>query len=405
MKGKRIILGVTGGIAAYKSVYLLRDLQKAGAEVRVVMTPSATRFVGLETFAVLSRNSVPIEVFNEDNDDIESAWSKHIHWAEWADLMIIAPCTANSLAKIVHGHSDNMLTTTVLAVRCPVLICPTMDGGMFRAPANQRNLSLAKELGFQILDPESGYLASGLNDDGRLPDVHVIMNKIRAMLDGVSEASDPYSSLLKGKKVLVTAGPTREFIDAVRFISNPSSGKMGVAMAKAAAQMGAEVHLIHGKISVPIPQDIKKTEIVSAADLFEEVKSEFDESDVVIMAAAVSDFTPETTVTHKIKKSSADQEIKLKPTVDILKWLGEHRGDNQVLIGFAMETENLETEIIRKREQKNADWIVGNLLTQDGAGFETDTNHVIVQGRDSKFSSSGTKIDVAREILIKLFGS
>jgi phosphopantothenoylcysteine decarboxylase / phosphopantothenate---cysteine ligase len=404
MKGKRIILGVTGGIAAYKSVYLLRDLQKAGAEVRVVMTPSATRFVGLETFAVLSRNSVPVEVFNEDNDDIESAWSKHIHWAEWADLMVIAPCTANSLAKIVHGHSDNMLTTTVLAVRCPVLICPTMDGGMYRAAANQRNLSLAKELGFEILDPESGYLASGLNDDGRLPDVHVIVNKIRAILEGSDESVDPYASLLSGKKVIVTAGPTREFIDAVRFISNPSSGKMGVALAKAAVQMGAKVHLIHGKISIPIPIDINHTEIISAADLFEKVKDEYAEADIVIMAAAVSDFTPETSVSHKIKKSSADTEIKLKSTVDILKWLGEHRKDGQSLIGFAMETENLESEIARKLEQKKADWIVGNLLTQDGAGFETDTNHVVVHGRTSKFSSTGTKTDVAREILIKIFG-
>lgn len=405
MKGKRIILGVTGGIAAYKSVYLLRDLQKAGAEVRVVMTPSATRFVGLETFAVLSRNSVPVEVFNEDNDDIESAWSKHIHWAEWADLMVIAPCTANSLAKIVHGHSDNMLTTTVLAVRCPVLLCPTMDGGMYRAAANQRNLSLAKELGFQILDPESGYLASGLNDDGRLPDVHVIVNKIRAMLEGSSESKDPYSTLLTGRKVVVTAGPTREFIDAVRFISNPSSGKMGVAMAKAAAQMGADVHLIHGKINIPVPSDIIHTEIVSARDLFEAVKSETNDADIVIMAAAVSDFTPESSVAHKIKKSSADTEIKLKPTVDILKWLGEQRKEVKTLIGFAMETDNLESEIIRKREEKNADWIVGNLLTQDGAGFETDTNHVIVQGRNTRFSASGTKIDVAREILIKIFGN
>ncbi len=404
MKGKRIILGVTGGIAAYKSVYLLRDLQKAGAEVRVVMTPSATRFVGLETFAVLSRSSVPVEVFNESNDDIESAWSKHIHWAEWADLMVIAPCTANSLAKIVHGHSDNMLTTTVLAVRCPVLICPTMDGGMYRSPANQRNLNLAKELGFEILDPESGYLASGLNDDGRLPDVHVIVNKIRAILDGSNEIVDPFANLLTGKKVLVTAGPTREFIDAVRFISNPSSGKMGVAMAKAAAQMGADVHLIHGKINIPIPSDINHTAIVSAGDLFDTVKSNSDDSDIVIMAAAVSDFAPETSVSHKIKKSAADHEIKLRPTVDILKWLGEHRKDGQTLIGFAMETENLETEIVRKREQKNADWIVGNLLTQEGAGFETDTNHVIVQGRNTKFSTTGTKIDVAREILVKIFG-
>jgi phosphopantothenoylcysteine decarboxylase/phosphopantothenate--cysteine ligase len=404
MKGKRIILGVTGGIAAYKSVYLLRDLQKAGAEVRVVMTPSATRFVGLETFAVLSRNAVPVEVFNEDNDDIESTWSRHIHWAEWADLMVIAPCTANSLAKIVHGLSDNMLTTTVLAVRCPVLLCPTMDGGMYRSPANQRNLSLATELGFEILNPESGYLASGLNDDGRLPDVHVIVNKINAMLNGVERIVDPFESLLKGKKIVVTAGPTREYIDAVRFISNPSSGKMGVAMAKAAAQLGADVQLIHGKISVQIPPEVKSTEITSAADLFEAIQSHYSDADIVIMAAAVSDFTPETSVSHKIKKSNAETDIKLKPTEDILKWLGERRNDDQTLIGFAMETENLESEIARKRDQKNADWIVGNLLTQEGAGFETDTNHVIVQGRTTKFSASGTKIDVAREIFVRIFG-
>lgn len=404
MKGKRIILGVTGGIAAYKSVYLLRDLQKAGAEVRVVMTPSATRFVGLETFAALSRNVVPVEVFNEENGDVESSWSRHIHWAEWADLMVIAPCTANSLAKIVHGLSDNMLTTTVLAVRCPVLICPTMDGGMYRSPANQRNLALAKDLGFQILDPESGYLASGLNDDGRLPDIHVIMNKISAILDGSTRVEDPYSNLLAGKKMIVTAGPTREYIDAVRFISNPSSGKMGIAMAKAAAQMGADVHLIHGKLSIPIPKEIKATEIITAKDLFEAVKSESQHTDVIIMAAAVSDFTPESSVTHKIKKSDAAQEIKLKPTIDILKWLGEHRVTGQTLIGFAMETENLHSEIKRKRVHKNADWIVGNLLTQEGAGFETDTNHVVVQGADSEFSSSGAKIDVARDILIQIFG-
>jgi phosphopantothenoylcysteine decarboxylase / phosphopantothenate---cysteine ligase len=406
MNGKRIILGVTGGIAAYKAVYLLRDLQKAGAEVRVVMTPSATRFVGLETFAVLSRNAVPIEVFNENNDDIESTWSKHIHWAEWADLMIVAPCTANSLAKIVHGHSDNMLTTTVMAVRCPVLLCPTMDGGMYRSAANQRNLALARELGFHILNPESGYLASGLEDQGRLPDVHVILNTIRALLNGhdTLNAVDPYRNLLEGKKFLITAGPTREYIDAVRFISNPSSGKMGVAMAIAAFQMGATVHLIHGTMSVPIPPEIRHTQIISAGDLFDAVKSEYREVDCVIMAAAVSDFTPEMPVAHKIKKSNAAHEIKFKPTVDILKWLGENRSSDQILIGFAMETENLETEIVRKREQKHADWIIGNLLNQDGAGFGTDTNHVVVQGRDLRFQSNGTKIDVARDVLIQIFG-
>lgn len=406
MKGKRIILGVTGGIAAYKAVYLLRELQKAGAEVRVVMTPSATRFVGLETFAVLSRNSVPVEVFNNENDDIETTWSRHIHWAEWAHLMVIAPCTANSLAKIVHGLSDNMLSTTVMAVRCPVLICPTMDGGMYRSPSTTRNLKMASEMGYHILEPESGYLASGLNDDGRLPDIHVIMNHIRGLLqdsDSNTPATDPFSELLKGKKVLVTAGPTREFIDAVRYISNPSSGKMGLAMAMAAMQMGAEVQMIHGKVSIPIPAEIHTKEIVSAGDLFESVKQLHTQVDVIIMAAAVSDFTPVDTVSHKVKKSDNESNIRLKPTIDILKWLGEHRSDGQTLIGFAMETENLEQEVQRKLESKKCDWIIGNQLNQEGSGFETDTNHVLVQSKTTRFLSSGTKINVARDILIRIF--
>jgi phosphopantothenoylcysteine decarboxylase/phosphopantothenate--cysteine ligase len=407
MKGKRIILGVTGGIAAYKAVYLLRDLQKAGAEVRVVMTPSATRFVGLETFAVLSRHAVPVEVFNEDNEDIETAWSRHIHWAEWADMMIIAPCTANSLAKIVHGLSDNMLTTTTLAVRCPILICPTMDGGMYRSPANRRNMALATELGFHLLEPESGYLASGLNDDGRLPDVHVILEKIRTIFaeNGKLETEvNPYHDLLKGKKVVVTAGPTREFIDAVRFISNPSSGKMGLAMAMAALDMGADVTFIHGKIHLPIHPELKSTEIVSADDLFNAVQQEQKSADVIIMAAAVSDFTPAQKVSHKIKKSEADHKIELMPTTDILSWLGDHRKDGQTIIGFAMETGNLEKEVQRKLDSKKSDWIIGNQLNKAGSGFETDTNHVLAIGKEKRFLASGTKSDVAREILTQIFG-
>lgn len=404
MKGKRIILGVTGGIAAYKAVYLLRELQKAGAEVRVVMTPSATRFVGLETFAVLSRNSVPVEVFNSENEDIETAWSRHIHWAEWADLMIIAPCTANSLAKIVHGHSDNMLTTTTMAVRCPVLLCPTMDGGMYRSPATMRNLKIAEELGFHILTPESGYLASGLHDDGRLPDLHVIMSKAQSLLGIKENKTDIHAGLLTGKRVVVTAGPTREFIDAVRFISNPSSGKMGVAMAMAAQGLGADVQLIHGKISIPIPGSIPSTEITSAQNLFDAVKEIYTHADIIIMAAAVSDFTPVETQSHKVKKTEAESTVQLKPTTDILKWLGEHRREGQTLIGFAMETDNLENEVIRKLESKKCDWIIGNQLNQEGSGFETDTNHVLVQSNTSRFLSSGTKIDVARDVLIRIFG-
>jgi phosphopantothenoylcysteine decarboxylase / phosphopantothenate---cysteine ligase len=408
MTGKRILLAVSGGIAAYKSVYLLRELQKAGAEVRVVMTPSATRFVGLETFAALTRQPVPVEVFNEDNEDVDSAWSRHIHWAEWADAMIVVPCTANTLAKIVHGLSDNMLTTTALAIRCPLILCPTMDGGMYRSPANKRNLELAASLGYHIIEPDSGYLASGLHDEGRLPEIDVIIKHITLVMDGnsgkVTQPETP-SLPLKNKKVVVTAGPTREYIDTVRFISNPSSGKMGIAMAEAAKKLGAEVVLIHGKLSTSLPSDLKCIPIVSAADLFEAVKKENTDADVVIMSAAVSDFTPVEFHDRKIKKSAAATSIELKPTTDILAWLGKNKRDGQTLIGFAMETENLENEVKRKLTSKKSDWIIGNLLNQVEGGFESDTNQVLVQGKDDRFLTAGSKKDIALEILKRIFGS
>lgn len=406
MTGKRILLGVSGGIAAYKSVYLLRELQKAGAEVRVVMTPSATRFVGLETFAALTRQPVPVEVFNENNADVEAAWSRHIHWAEWADAMIIAPCTANTLAKVVHGLSDNMLTTTAMAIRCPLIICPTMDGGMYRSATNRRNLDLAIELGYNIIEPESGYLASGLHDEGRLPEVDVILKHIANVLDvTLSETTigEPKSLPLKDKTVVVTAGPTREYIDSVRFISNPSSGKMGIAMAEAAKKLGAEVILIHGKLTTALPVGIKTISIESAADLFEAVKSVQDKAAVIIMSAAVSDFTPVEFHNKKIKKSSANTRIELKPTVDILTWLGENRKDGQTLIGFAMETDNLEAEVERKLVSKKSDWIVGNLLNKNESGFESDFNQVLVIGQLDRFLSAGTKKDVALEVLSHIF--
>jgi phosphopantothenoylcysteine decarboxylase/phosphopantothenate--cysteine ligase len=409
MKGKRIILGVSGGIAAYKAVYLLREFQKAGAEVRVVMTPSATRFVGLETFEALSRSPVPVYVFNEGSGDTADSWSKHIHWAEWADVMVVVPCTANTLAKIVGGFSDNMLTTTAMAIRCPLVLCPTMDGGMFRSAATQRNLKLAEELGYHLIAPESGYLASGLHDEGRMPAPEVIIAKVSELLSkshqtGADANAGVASALLKGKRVLVTAGPTREYIDAVRFISNPSSGKMGVAMATAAAELGAEVTLIHGKISLDTrSMPFKSIEITSAGDLFKEVHDLYQQFDVVVMSAAVSDFTPLATSDKKIKKTEASREIKLKPTVDILKWLGENRVDGQKLIGFAMETNNLESEVRRKLTEKKVDWIVGNLLNQPESGFEGDNNSVLVVGVNVHFSLSGSKQVVAKQILEKIF--
>ncbi|MEX0608600.1 MAG: bifunctional phosphopantothenoylcysteine decarboxylase/phosphopantothenate--cysteine ligase CoaBC [Balneolaceae bacterium] len=393
LSGKRIILGVTGGIAAYKAAYLLREFQKAGAEVRVTMTPSATRFVGLETFASLSGHEVAVDIFPENSDATE--WTRHINWGEWADLFVIAPCTANTLAKIATGTSDNMLTSTILAARCPILICPTMDGVMYDSPAVSKNIDVLRGNGYHILEPETGFLASGLEGKGRLPEIETIL---KTSSDIIGFVKGP----LNGKKVVVSAGPTREFIDPVRFISNPSSGKMGFAMAEAAKSLGADVTVIHGAVSVKKPEGILSIEIVSAQDLFEAVKANAD-ADIIIMAAAVSDFTPEKTYHKKVKKSEGADSIKMKLTQDILSWLGKQKKEGQVLIGFAMETDNLVENATRKLKEKNADWIIANSLTDTGSGFEGDTNSVILLGNDSKKEFQGTKKDIAVEILNSLF--
>lgn len=396
LSGKRIILGVTGGIAAYKAVFLLREFQKAGAEVRVTMTPSATRFVGLETFASLSGHDVAIEIFPEEQENANE-WTRHINWGEWADLFIIAPCTGNTLAKIANGISDNMLTATVLAARSPILICPTMDGEMYESPSVSENLKKVETFGYHILEPESGFLASGLEGKGRLPE-------IESILDKASEIIGSIKGPLEGKKVLVTAGPTREFIDPVRFISNPSSGKMGFAMAEAALRLGAEVTLIHGPVSLKTPEGVVTESILSAEDLYSAVQQKAD-ANVIIMAAAVSDFTPTETFDHKVKKKDGESSINLKSTTDILSWLGAHKPDHQTLIGFAMETENLVDNATAKLKKKNADWIVANSLSGEDTGFEADTNHVLVLGKGSEAEFKGTKQEVAERVLKFIFDS
>jgi phosphopantothenoylcysteine decarboxylase/phosphopantothenate--cysteine ligase len=393
LSGKRIILGVTGGIAAYKAAFLLREFQKAGAEVRVTMTPSATRFVGLETFASLSGHEVAVDIFPENPGS--SDWTRHINWGEWADLFVIAPCTANTLAKITTGISDNMLSSTVLAARCPVLICPTMDGEMYESPAVSRNLKKVQEFGYYILEPETGYLASGLEGKGRLPEIGDILEKASEIIGSVKGP-------LEGKKVIVTAGPTREHIDPVRFISNPSSGKMGVAMAEAAQGLGADVTLIHGPLFVSKPEGIHSISITSTAELFEAVK-EYKDADVIIMAAAVSDFTPTEIHPQKVKKTEGENSIGLKKTQDILAWLGDHKKEGQVLIGFAMETENLIENATSKLKKKNADWIIANSLNNKDAGFESDSNTVHLLGIDSDQKFKGTKKEIAIEILNTIF--
>lgn len=395
LSGKRIILGVTGGIAAYKAAFLLRAFQKDGAEVRVTMTPDATRFVGIETFASLSKYDVAIDIF-PDNQSGSDSWTQHITWGEWADLFVIAPCTANTLGKIAYGFSDNMLTATVLAARCPLLICPTMDGEMYQAPAVQKNLKTVQDFGYHILEPEEGYLASGLEGKGRLPEIDAILEKCSEILQKKSEGP------LSGKKVVVTAGPTREHIDPVRFISNPSSGKMGFAMAEAAQKLGADVTLIHGPVNLSKPNGINTIEIKSTAELFEEVQNHAD-ADVVIMAAAVSDFRPKKYHDQKVKKDNSESNIELERTQDILAWLGDHKKNGQILIGFAMETENLIENATKKLKAKNSDWIVANSLNDQDSGFAVDTNKVHVFGKDQSFEFEGSKKAIARQILDVVF--
>lgn len=389
LAGKRIILGVTGGIAAYKAAFLLREFQKAGAEVRTILTPDATRFVGKETFSTLSGTEAAVDIFPETGSTDD--WTRHINWGMWADIFVIAPCTANTLAKIAGGFSDNMLTAAVLAARCPILLCPTMDGEMYEAPAVTKNMHAVRAYGYHLLEPADGFLASGLTGKGRLPEFDDILHKTAEIL---SAGTRP----LTGKKVLVTAGATREFIDPVRFISNPSSGKMGFAMAEAAKKSGADVTVIHGFVTAPIPEGTASEEIVNTEELFNAV-SKHSNADIIIMAAAVSDFTPAASTSHKIKKDNGTDSIPLKRTQDILAWLGSRKNKDQILVGFAMETENLIENATKKLHAKNLDWIVANSISEKGSGFGTDTNKVEVIGHKERYTFQGSKKEVARKIL------
>ncbi len=439
LQGARILVGITGGIAAYKSISLLRTLQKQGAEVRAVATPSVSSFVGLETLRAITREEVPVEVFHQDGDEVADSWTRHIHWGEWADLYVIAPCTAQTMAKIAHGFSDNMLTASVLARRCPLLVCPTMDGEMWDHPATQRNVALLRSDGIHVLEPADGYLASGIIGQGRLPEESEIVAEVERLLadveredgaPGSATNSAPSSasidkvkrfvgapSLFAGKQVLVTTGPTREHIDDVRYISNPSSGKMGIAMALAAKQAGAHVTLLHGPIeSSHLPVMDATHSFESADELFTLMKEHGPKADIVIMAAAVSDAKPAERHHGKVKKADQEWSLTLAPTPDILAWLGEHKSDGQRLIGFAMESdaETAQEAARTKMEAKKLDAIILNLLRDGESGFGINTNKVELfvaqesvaglqdQAENPPFAFAGTKLDVALQLVDQL---
>ncbi|MFZ7124788.1 MAG: bifunctional phosphopantothenoylcysteine decarboxylase/phosphopantothenate--cysteine ligase CoaBC [Desulfobacterales bacterium] len=386
LSGKKVILGVCGGIAAYKSVELLRLMIRAGASVRVVMTENARWFVGPGTFQALSRLPVCTSVFEEGDASI-----RHIDWAQEADLAVIAPATANFLGKLANGIADDALSTFMLAVTAPVVICPAMNSHMYEHPAVRKNLEVLSGFGFTLVEPDAGELACGTTGPGRLPDPLRILEHLDAALADKD---------MQGVRLLVTAGPTREYLDPVRFISNPSSGKMGFAIARAAWCRGAEVNLVSGPVSLADPSGVRTHRVTTADEMAERVMALLPDSDVVIKAAAVSDYAPEAVSEHKIKKRDDITSLKLTKTLDILQRIGQAKGD-RLLVGFAAETRDLTENALKKMEAKNLDLIVGNLIGPESSGFQSDSNQVTLFFRDGRQESLPIldKIEVAHHIL------
>ena len=395
LEGKHIILGVTGGIAAYKSPLLVRDLVRTGAVVQVVMTPSATHFVTPLTFATLSRREVVLDMFPPP-DQPATQWTKHIELAMWGDAMVIAPATANTIAKIVCGMADNFLTSLVLALRCPLVVAPSMDADMYRNTVTVQNIARLRERGVTIIEPESGELASGLVGPGRLPEPPAIIEQLKHVLAGVRTD-------LAGKRILVTAGPTHEPIDPVRFLGNRSSGKMGFAIAAAAARRGAAVTLVSGPVQLPTPVGVRRLDVTTAREMHDAVLKEFDSTDALIMAAAVADFTPATVATAKIKRENVTGDswnIACVKNPDILRAASE-RKKHQVMIGFALETDDALAHARRKLADKRLDLLVMNNPNVDGAAFGSETNVVTLLAPDGTTEElpRKSKPDVANDIL------
>ncbi len=366
VKGKKILVGVTGSIACIKTAMLIRALTKSGCEVKVMMTNAALNFIQPLTFSALTGNPVSND-FSENKDSGE--WLNHVHLALWADAIVIAPCSAHTLAKMTTGHCDNFLMATYMSARCPVFIAPAMDHDMFLHAGTQTNLKTLSERGHVIIDPQEGSLASGLDGKGRMAEPEDIFGVLLAHFS-------PHKKLLN-KKVLITAGPTQEPIDPVRYISNHSSGKMGFALAERAAEMGAHVTLISGPTHLNCQHpNIQRINTITAAEMASAALQHFADSDIAILSAAVADFTPDVVSNNKIKKSGQALNIALKPTVDIALSLGQTKSENQLVIGFALETENLEKNALAKMSAKKMDMIVANDATATDAGFGGDNNTV-----------------------------
>ena len=390
LKGKTVLLGVTGGIAAYKAAALASALVKQGAAVEVLMTGNATQFIAPLTFEQLTGRRVMVDTFDRNfSHNVE-----HIALADRTDLVIIAPATANVCAKLAHGLADDMLTTSVLACRCPKLIAPAMNTNMFENPVTQDNLEILRKYGWDVIEPASGRLACGAVGKGKLPEPEELLQHILKYL------ALPHD--LEGKKVLVTAGPTQEAIDPVRYLTNRSTGKMGYAIAKMAMLRGADVTLVSGPSSIAPPPFVKVVNVRSAAEMFEAVKANAARSDYIFKAAAVADYTPAEVADSKIKKKDGDMAIPLSRTTDILGWLGQNRREGQVICGFSMETDDVLANSAAKLTKKNVDMICANSLRQAGAGFGVDTNIItLITKKDTVELPLMTKEEAANSIIDK----
>lgn len=395
MSKGNILVGITGGIAAYKAAIIIRLFVKEGYSVRAVMTPFAKNFITPLTVATLSKNPVFSEFYNPENGD----WNSHVDLGLWADAFVIAPATANTIAKMANGIADNLLLTTYLSARCPVFFAPTMDLDMFKHPATQTNINTLLQRGNIIIDAERGELASGLEGKGRMAEPETIFSLVDEFLNKDKDFSD--------KKILVSSGPTYEHIDPVRFIGNYSSGKMGFAIAEELANRGAEVHLVTGPVKLSLKnKNIKRYDVVSANEMLQKCMNIFPDCDVAILAAAVADYAPKNVSDTKIKKSEDTMTLELKKNPDIAKKLGQIKTKKQILVGFALETDNELENAIQKLKKKNFDFIVLNSLKDKGAGFNTDTNKVKFVHKDGSVKSFELKHkslvakDIAEEIKI-----
>ena len=392
LKGKKILLGITGSIAAYKSIYLVRQLVKAGAEVKVILTPSAKDFVSSLTLSTLSRNTVLVDLFDEQS------WANHVMLGRWADILLIAPVSCNTLSKMANGHCDNLLLATYLSATCPVVLAPAMDEDMWHHPATKENLAKLESFGNKIIPVESGDLASGLQGEGRMAETENIIAWIIHNFFLIPPEAGP----LQGKKALVTAGPTYEHIDPVRFIGNHSSGKMGIAIAKELHHRGADVTLVLGPSPLAASANgVLVVNVTTAGEMYTACLDVFGKADIAIMAAAVADYKPVAKAKNKIKKTQEKITVELTRTKDILKSLGDIKRKNQVLVGFALETNNEKGYALDKLKSKNADMIVLNSLNDTGAGFGYDTNKITIfekGGQEFSFETK-SKPEVAKDIV------